>query len=463
MAPRWLCRQCTAPDMSSPGPRLATATGFGPESAWSMRRRRGVLGPSSLPLRASQLILRTCWACGSETPAGPVRTVCGNRSCGASLVPSRPMSLGVGGIRQWLHPDAADAAPPVPSGLADAIAGRMSAALVTAIIGSCAAAAAWVALPWWSDGLASCQQLLWQSQEARSAVLAVTWAVRAGAFALFTAVAGGLFVAACVDPGAPRRLKPGQWAAAVGGAVRATSVCAACGTPKVACSAGCLAVSHSSTAGTCAWHIDHMCVVTGSLVAARSYIPFVRFLCHVAITATFAIGTVVSGAALHASCPAVDERAGYYQPPSLLDEAAKRVLFRGRLAPLATRGGLAGIALLWLAASACAGIVACAAIAPGVVAAVGRNQGGQLAERRKAGLASRDVPAMSLPDLWAGLVTLFGRDTAWATLAAFALPLPPPPRMAPEEEWAALCAGGFDLQATVRLLGAGLLPSLDAG
>lgn len=426
-----------------------------------MRRRRTGPGASAIPLRASHLLLRTCWACGAEAPAGPACTGCDNPRCGASLVPSRPLSLGVQGVREWLRPDAAAAAPAPPSRAADVIAGRMSVALVSAIIGSCAAAAVWAALPWWSDGVLSCQRLVWPAQHARLVALVVTWVAWGGTLALFSAVAGSLFLAACVDPGAPQRLPPGQWEAAVGDAVRATSVCAACGTPKMACSAGVLAVSHSSAAGTCAWHIDHMCVVTGSLVAARTYIPFVRFLLHITVAALMALGLVVSGATLHASCPGAGALQDA-QPLSLLDAAAKRVLFRGRLAPLAARGGLAGIALLWLAAAACAGIVACAAILPGVVAAVGRNRGGQLAERRAAGLARAVMPAVTLRDMWAGMTTLFGRHSAWGTALAVALPLPPPPRKAPEAEWAALRACGFNLQATVRLLGAGLAPIVDA-
>jgi hypothetical protein len=250
--------------------------------------------------------------------------------------------------------------------------------------------------------------------------------------------------------------------------VQESRLCGACGTPQVKNGKGHWVVSHVSKSGRCVWHADHFCAVTGNIVAAGTYRPFLRFLGLVfvdmvavwslvlvgwllhtwqeplsalgpdrdanpspAATVWHAMGSLVSGnatavpwrsaaGALAGAVVGTDPKLRMSRA-SLFGELAKRALAKSGLGVLAVRCGLEGMFTICLMGMSAAGGVVAAGLGIPVLAAIGRGNGGRLAEgRRLLGAASWATYARQV---WRGCVWWLGstpkrEDPTWAALAA---------------------------------------------
>lgn len=413
--------------------------------------------------------LAVCWACGEDAPPAPELS-CGSEHCGAILIPSRAHSLGTHGVRNLMSEkfDGGRMTAGALDRAAGSAAAQITPVLVLGILTSASAAGLVAGVPWYTEGvIRTMGGSAWHH-------VGMAWVafVRSAAVLMVAQVLAGFVMAWRCDPGRPAPLGEGQrWLDALGqdGVGRAV-VCGGCGTPKVRTRSGATVVVHSIQAGECSWHPDHFCVVTGRIVAARTMAVFVRLMMHLVVAACTVWVLVLHGLLLWSQLP---RRGGNHDdaPPSaslslwmwlrgpvhgdsMLERAAGAALRKAGLGALVARDGVEGLCILWLVVATAAGLLVASALGPAVAAAAGRDQGGKLAERRRAGKAAQG-PEVRSADVWAGLRLLFGRPTAWATAAAIVLPMPPPGRLDPWDEWQHLRNADYSLGAAVRLLGAG--------
>lgn len=413
-------------------------------------------------------VLHVCWACGMDQ-TDHTSLICRNDECMASLVPHRAHDVGVQAIEHLISPGAASRVPSQACREQDRfLAGFFSPLVMGGLLALCGGAAVLAGVPW----------LLPKLSPVSAAVL---WIISV-LLSLLTleSFVSAAFATAANPPPLPTGAGARAYLDALGpSVVQQARLCGACGTPQTKNAKGLWVVSHVSKQARCVWHGDHFCAVTGNIVAAGTYRPFLRFLSIVLVdmiavwslvatgwllhdgSATPARLSETQGSAIHPTPSAVvwhllglivggdmkETREAANQAvravfgrnqhvhvaASLLAELMRRALHKAGLGVLAVHCGLEGTLILFLMGVSAAGGSVALGIGIPVLAAIGRKNGGKLAE------GNRALARVS----WSAYCRQVARGCMW-WLCSHRNPRPP--------TWSALAAGSFDFEHDLSLL-----------